>query len=114
MGAASLGAAQDEGDYLFLPNRRTIWVVHRPTGRIANYTFRETQEKTVLRSRVVTIDQRDFPPSDTVYLLSDRNLMSVLWVCNQKTGDVQLWDLRSDGDIFAEGHIVTSIDLMKK
>jgi hypothetical protein len=113
LAASSLGAAYQEGDYLFLPNRRSIWVVHRPTGRIANYHFRDNEEKTVLRSRVVTLDAKDFPPSDTLYLLSDRNLMSLLWACNQKTGDVQLWDLRADGDVAAEGQVVTSIDLMK-
>ncbi|MCZ6793874.1 MAG: hypothetical protein O7J95_09720 [Planctomycetota bacterium] len=102
-----------EGEYLFLPNRRSIWVVNRSVGRFANYDFRDHQDATVKRSRVVTLDPNDFPARDTVYHLSDRNLTAVLWVCNERTGDVQLWVLRGNGEVKSEGHIVTSIDLLR-
>lgn len=108
--AADLG----DGDYLFLPNRRTVWVVNRRHGRIANYHFRDDQEQTVLRSRVVTLDPKDFPQGDTYYCLSDRNLTDVLWVCNVRTGDVQLWRARADGNVVAEGQVVTSVDLLPR
>lgn len=108
--AADLG----DGDYLFLPNRRTIWVVNKRNGRFANYHFKDDEAGTVERSRVVTLDAESFPPLDTVYLLSDRNLTEVFWVCNKRTGDVQLWIPKADGRIAADKPIATSIDLMKR
>ena len=116
MAAVTSQATEDfgeAGDFLFLPNRRTIWVVDRSTGRFANYHFRGDQERTVMRSRVVTLNQRDFPAADTIFLLSDRNLSELLWVCNKRTGDVQLWVPRSDGNVMLENQIVTSTDLRK-
>jgi hypothetical protein len=104
----------DEGEHLFLPNRRTIWVVNRKTGRFANYHFKDDEVGTVERSRVVTLDKATFPPEDTVYVLSDRNLTEVLWVCNRRTGDVQLWVPRADGRITSDKPIATSIDLMQR
>ena len=112
--AAQIHSDLGDGDYTFLPNRRTIWVVNRKYGRFANYHFRDDQERSILRSQVVTLDQRDFPPEDAVYLLSDRNLTEVLWVCNRRTGDVQLWHPRPDGKVVSEGQIATSVDLMER
>ena len=54
-----------DGEYLFLPNRRSIWVVNTTTGRFANFNFRDDQAKTILISRIVTLNQRDFPPDET-------------------------------------------------
>jgi len=110
-------AAQQDlglGEYIFLPNRRAIWVINRTNGRFALYHFRDDQAKTIDRSRVVSLDQKTFPVSDTVYLLSDRNLTEVLWVCNRRTGDVQLWLPRADGAVDADKPIATKIDLMEK
>jgi len=113
------------GDYVFLPNRRTIWVANRTTGRFANYDFRDLNyrdsarlksrhERMISRSNVVTLDQEDFSAADTVYVLSDRNLTTVLWVCNRRTGDVQLWQRRADDKVTQQGQVVTSIDLMMR
>ena len=110
---AAQASGLGEGEYLFLPNRRSVWVINRTLGRFANYDFRDNIPQTVNRSRVVSLNQGDFPTQDTVYILSDRNFTSVLWVCNQRTGDVQLWVLRGNGEVKPQGHIVTSIDLTR-
>ncbi len=100
-----------DGDYLFLPSRRTVWVVNRDSGRMVNYEFINNEFMTVQKSRVARIDQRAFPPEDTSYVLSDRNWHSIVWVCNRRTGDVQLWELVRDGEIRSVGPIVTSTNL---
>jgi hypothetical protein len=107
-------AGAQDGDYLFFPNRRSVWVVNRQNGRFAYYHFRDDQNRTVDRSRVFQLDQETFPPGETVFLLSDRNLTEVLWVCNKRTGDVQLWTPRADGNADAEKPIATKIDLMER
>ena len=71
-----------EGKYAFLANRRQVWVINKEKGRFAGYHFREDEDHTVERTRVVTLDQKVFPPADTIYMLSDRNLTEILWVCN--------------------------------
>jgi hypothetical protein len=111
--ASGLTTSTQDGDFLFLTNRRTIWVIHRKEGRFANYHFRDDEARTVERSRVVSLDQETFPPQDTVYLLSDRNLTEVLWVCNKRTGDVQLWEPRHDRSVVADRPIATYIDLLR-
>jgi hypothetical protein len=102
---------QDGGRYLFLPNRRSIWVVDRRAGRFANYHFRDDEVGTVERSQVITLDKRSFLPEDTVYLLSDRNFTEVLWVCNRRTGLVQLWIPSADGKLRADRPLETRPDL---
>ncbi|MBI4582446.1 MAG: hypothetical protein HY717_00235 [Planctomycetes bacterium] len=86
-----LRASLKDGDYLFFPNRRNIWVVNSRSGRIRHYKFLDTAEGTVERSHVGLVDQRIFPPEDTVYAISERNAADLLWVCNHRTGDFQLW-----------------------
>ncbi len=86
-----LQADVGDGDFLYFPNRRNIWVVHPQTGRLIHYKFIDTYQGTVERSYVAQIDQKLFPPEDTVYALSERNIEDLLWVCNRRTGDFQLW-----------------------
>lgn len=116
--AARLGAqngrSSDDDNFLFLPNRRSIWVVNRKAGRFALYRFRDDEAGTVERSQVVTADRKSFPPGDTVYLLSERNHSEVLWVCNRRTGDVQMWIPRAGGRLQAEKPVATSIDLTER
>ena len=100
-----------EGNYFFLPTRRTIWVVNRDNGRMVNYEFIDNEFMTVQKSRVARIDQVTFPPDESSYLLSDRNWHSIIWVCNRRTGDVQLWELVRDGEIRKVGPIATSANL---
>jgi hypothetical protein len=104
----------EEGDYAFLPNRRSIWVVNRTNGRMANYVFRDDEVGSVDRSRVTQMDTQAFPRKDTVLLLSDRNLNNILWACNVRTGDVQMWHVGRDGNLKAEAPTATSADLRDK
>ena len=108
--AADLGA----GDYAFFPNRKEIWVVNRSNGRMANYNFRDEELGNVERSRVAALDLNAFPRKDTVLMLSDRNLNSVLWVCNTRTGDIQMWHRVRDGELHPAGPLATSTDLMER
>ncbi|MGQ9589258.1 MAG: hypothetical protein ACUVYA_03070 [Planctomycetota bacterium] len=102
----------EDGDYAFFPNRRTVWVVNRTNGRMATYTFRDDEVGSVDRSRVAQIDLKAFPREDTVIQLSDRNLTSLLWVANVRTGDVQLWQPMADGSTLrADLPVATSMDL---
>lgn len=104
--------ALSAGDYQFLPNRRSIWVFNRSNGRIVNYRFERNEAMTVHQSRVGQIDLTAFPLEDMVVLLSDRNLSGVLWVCNRRTGDVQLWELdQRDSELRPVGPIATSANL---
>ena len=97
-----------------MPNRRSIWVVNRTNGRMANYVFRDDEVGSVDRSRVTQLDTQAFPRKDTVLLLSDRNLNNVLWVCNVRTGDVQMWHVGRDGNLKSEPPTATSTDLRDK
>jgi hypothetical protein len=102
----------EDGEYDFFPNRRSIWVVNRTNGRMANYQFRSDELQSIDRSRVAQIDLKAFPSGDTRIFLSDRNLNNVLWVCNARTGDVQMWHPTRDGILESMGPIPTSTDLM--
>ena len=100
-----------DGKYAFLANRRTIWAINKDKGRFAGYHFREDEDHTVERTRITTLDPAVFPPADTIYMLSDRNLTEALWICNKRSGDVQLWTPRIGGEVKAEKPLSTSQDL---
>ncbi|MEM7236001.1 MAG: hypothetical protein AAF517_27795 [Planctomycetota bacterium] len=85
------------GDFEFLPNRRTMWIVNRTTGRFAHFDLRNDQERTVHRSQIGSVNLREFPSESTDFLLSDRNYDAMLWVCNRVTGVVQLWRVNPRG-----------------
>ncbi|MBI4601062.1 MAG: hypothetical protein HY721_03790 [Planctomycetes bacterium] len=102
------------GDFEFFPNRRTIWIVNRSNGRMAMYHFHDDEVGSVDRSRVAAINLQSFPREDTVITLSDRNLNNVLWVCNVRTGDVQMWTPARDGSLKAETPIASSNDLSER
>lgn len=108
------GADLESGEYTFFANRRSIWVVNRTNGRMAMYQFRNDEVGSVDRSRVATIDHSTFPQEDTVILLSDRNLNNILWVCNARTGDVQMWYPASDGTLRFDSPIATGADLAER
>lgn len=97
-----------DGDYDFFPNRKSVWVVNRVNGRMANY---EVESDRVERSRVAKIDMRTFPREDTVIYLSDRNLTNLLWVCNARTGDVVLWRQDRDKTLKPHGPFVPAAEL---
>ena len=102
------------GEYEFFPNRRSMWVVNRVNGRMATYHFRDDEVGSVDRSRVHRINLETFPRKDTSIALSDRNLNNVLWVCNTRTGDVQMWYPARDGTLRSEMPVATSADLMER
>ncbi len=102
------------GEYLFFPTRRSVWVVNRTNGRMAVYTFLNNEYSTVERSRVAQIDPAGFPREDTIIQISDRNLSSNLWVCNVRTGDVQMWTVTRDGEVKMTGPVPTMTDLMAR
>jgi len=104
----------EDGDYAFFPNRRSIWVVNRTNGRMANYHFHDDELGSVDRSRVAMLDTNAFPRKDTVIHLSDRNMNNVLWVCNARTGDVQMWTLGRDGALKGETPVACKTDLMDR
>ena len=104
----------EEGEYAFFPNRRSVWVVNRTNGRMANYHFHDDDVGSVDRSRVTALDTRAFPAKDTVMSLSDRNLNNILWVCNTRTGDVQMWTLARDGTLKGETPVACSTDLTER
>jgi len=89
----------EDGEYQFFPNRRTVWVVNRTNGRMATFHYRDDEQRSVDRSRVAILDLNTFPPKDTLICLSDRNMNSILWVCNVRTGDVQMWTPATDGSL---------------
>lgn len=86
-----LQADAGDGEFLYFPNRRHVWVVHPQSGRIIHYKFLDTSQGVVERSYVAELDQEIFPPGDTVFALSERNIEDLLWVGNRRTGDFQLW-----------------------
>jgi hypothetical protein len=88
-----------KGDYLFLPNRFSMWVVNRTNGKVIHYQFFDNQVGTVERSRIAQVSADLFPPADTEYMLSDRNMTAHLWVVNRATGDFQVWRANRDGSI---------------
>jgi hypothetical protein len=112
-----LRAALGEGDYLFLPNRKNIWVVNRRNGLFVHYKFVDTADGAIERSHIARVDQSVFPPEDTVYSLSERNITDFLWVCNRRTGDFQLWRrsvrdgrLTTDPEVVqAARHLITPV-----
>ena len=86
--------AQSSGrstDFRFLPNRRNMWVGNRRLGTVVHYRLTDTMKGAVERSHVAHVDQARFPVRDTVYKISERNVTDLLWVCNRRTGDFELW-----------------------
>jgi len=101
----------ESGEYSFFPNRRSIWVINNTNGRMANYNFHDDEVGSVDRTRVATLDLKTFPRGDTKVVLSDRNMNNILWVCNAKTGDVQMWTVARDATLRGEHPVATSTDL---
>ncbi len=107
--AGELQAALGDGDYVFLPNRKNMWVVNQRNGLMVHYKYLDDQEGRGERSKVAQINQAVFPPADTVYLLSDRNIIDLLWVCNRRTGDFQLWRRNvRDGRLTTDRDVLSS------
>ena len=104
-----LQAGVSDGDYIFFPNRRHMWVVHTAAGRLIHYKFLDTYDGMVEKSYVAQLDQKRFPPEETIYALSERNVMDLLWVCNKRTGDFQLWRRNvRDGRLVTDVRAVSS------
>ena len=102
-----------KGDYVFLPSRREMWVINRVNGKLVHYQLFDTESSTVTRSRIAVIDQKIFPPTDTEFLLSDRNLTGLLWVANRATGDFQLWRANRDETLSTDPFPVAAGDHLR-
>jgi hypothetical protein len=87
-----------EGDYTFLPSRYTVWVIDQGRGTLETLHFRHDQDRSVVRSRRVTYNVKDFPEGDVVHRLSERNYSEVLWLCNERSGDVEIWQPAATGN----------------
>ncbi len=87
--------------FQFLPARQNLWVVDHQKGAIIFFTFPDNEERPIQRSRTFRVDRTFFPPGATRYILSQRNLTSLLWIVNQETGDVQVLRYRRDGTFSA-------------
>jgi hypothetical protein len=81
---------------------------------MANYHFRDDEVGSVDRSRIASINLNTFPRKDSLVCLSDRNMNNILWVCNVRTGDVQMWCPARDGSLKAEPPVSTSTELAEK
>lgn len=86
-----LRAELGSGDFVFLPNRRGMWVVHPQLGRLIHYRFLDSADGAVERSFVAEFDLKLFPPADSTFVLSENNLTDLLWIGNRQSGDFQLW-----------------------
>ncbi|HLU47455.1 MAG TPA: hypothetical protein VK116_05200 [Planctomycetota bacterium] len=79
------------GSYEFYPTRYTMWVVDKTRGTMEYLQFRKDFDQTVVRSERVLYRLVDFPPRDLEIRLSERNYAEVLWLCNRRSGDIQIW-----------------------
>lgn len=86
------------GSYEFLPSRYTLWIVDRAKGSLEYLLFRRDQDRSVVHSERVHYRLVDFPPRDVDLRLSERNYAEVVWLCNRRTGDVQIWQPSPTGD----------------
>jgi hypothetical protein len=102
-GASGLAA----GDrYLFLPARQNLWVVDQKKDAIMFFKFPDNEDRPIQRSRrSFPIDRSRFPREHTRFLLSMRNLTSLLWIVNGQTGEVQVIRYGRDGTFDAEFHL---------
>ena len=91
-----------KGDYLFLANRLSMWVINRVNGKIIHYEVKDNSLGTVERSHVSAINLEWFPMRDTDFLGSDRNLTPYLWVVNRVTGNFQVWRVYRDGNLITD------------
>ena len=96
------------GRYLFLPARQNLWAVDKEKGAVIFFKFPDTDDRPIQRSRTFTIDPARFPRDRTKYLLSIRNLTSLLWVVNEDTGEVETLSYRRDGTFAAEFHLMAA------
>ncbi len=102
----SLKAEMGTGDYLFLPCRKEMWVINRAHGKVIHYDFKDNEQGTVKWTPVVIVDAGVFPPKDTEYAISDRNLSSYLWVTNRVTGDFQFLKATRESQIDKESQAI--------
>jgi len=100
MSAGDRSAA--ESRFLFLPARQNLWVVDRVKGSVIFFKFPDNEDRPIQRSRSFQIDRTRFPRGKTRFVLSMRNLTSIMWIVNEESGDVQVLRYRRDGTFDAD------------
>ncbi len=92
--------------YLFLPARQNLWVVDQEKNAILFFKFPDNEDRPIQRSRrPFAIDRTRFPRDQTQFILSMRNLTSLLWISNTRTGAVQVIRYGRDGTFDAEFYL---------
>jgi hypothetical protein len=91
-----------KGDYFFLANRLSMWVINRSNGRLIHYEIKDNSMGTVVSSHVGQLNLEWFPMRDTDFLGSDRNLTPYLWVVNRVTGNFQVWRVYRDVNLITD------------
>lgn len=108
MAGVLLGALAPESEvraekrYDFLPARQHLWVVDKERGEVLFFKFPDTETRPIQRSKAYVVDRKRFPREATQFILSTRELSSVLWIVNEATGDVEVVRYTKDGAFDAE------------
>ncbi len=88
--------------YQFLPAQQNLWVVDHKKGGIVFFKFPDTEDRSIQRSKTYSVDRKRFPKNETTFVLSKRSMSSILWIVNDKTGEVQVLRYRRDGTFASE------------
>lgn len=106
--AGGLTSSASGGRYEFMPARQHLWVVDQERGAILFFQFPDTETRPIQRSRIFMIDRERFPADQTRYLLSSREITSILWIVNEHSGEVQVVTYRKDGTFSTHFHLSTA------
>ena len=102
IGAVASQNGEVTGRYRFLPARQHLWVVDEEKGELLFFKFPDTETRPIQRSKTIAIDRSRFPRGKSDYLISTREMSSILWIVNETTGEVQVVGRRRDGTFSAE------------
>ncbi|HNR99737.1 MAG TPA: hypothetical protein PKX48_12425 [Planctomycetota bacterium] len=103
-----LGALAPENEtragerYEFLPARQHLWVIDKERGEVLFLKFPDTETRPIQRSKLYAVDRARFPRESTSFILSTRELSSVLWIVNTATGDIEVVRYTKDGSFNAQ------------
>jgi 6-phosphogluconolactonase (cycloisomerase 2 family) len=114
MAGMLLGALAPERDasgdkrYEFLPARQHLWVIDKERGEVVFFKFPDTETRPIQRSKTYVVDRKRFPREETQFILSTRELSSVLWIVNEASGEVEVVRYTKDGAFDAEFRLSVS------
>jgi hypothetical protein len=107
-GSAGKAPAQDDDRYVFLPARQNLWVVDNVKSQIIFFKFPDREDRPIQRSKVFSIDRTRFPRDVATFVLSEREVTSILWIVNSATGDVQVVRYQRDGTVGTPFNLLTA------